>query len=427
MSSSAHGFERTTLDNGLRVVTSSMSHTRSVTVSVYVGAGSRYEPDDRAGISHVVEHLVFKGTERRPHPIDISGGVEGVGGMLNASTEQEMTVYWSKVALPYLEDTLDLLIDMVRNSVYDPEELERELLVVIEEQKMVNDQPSGRVEALIEELLWPGHPLGRDIAGTSESVSGITRDMVLKHVGRFYTPENIVVSVAGNVEHERVVDLAASMSRGCWQPGAARSWAPFSGGHAGPEVRLESRRTEQSHLAIAVPGVSLSHPDRYAVEMLSVALGEGMSSRLFVEVREKRGLAYDIHSSTAHFLDCGALLIMAGVDPRTLHDAVRTILDVVGELGDTLTEDEVERARRMHTGMVALSMEDTRVVSAWMGAQEMLFGRVLGVDDVVERVNSVSVDDVCRVAQDLLRTEHLRMAVVGPHRGTARLQRALRF
>ncbi len=426
MSPSAAPFERTTLDNGLRVVTNSMSHTRSVTVSVYVGVGSRYEPDDRAGISHVVEHLVFKGTERRPHPIDISGGVEGVGGVLNASTEQEMTVYWSKVALPYLEDTLDLLIDMVRSSVYDQEELERELLVVIEEQKMVNDQPSGRLEALIEDLLWPGHPLGRDIAGTRESVSAMTREMVLEHVGRFYSPENIVVSVAGNVEHDRVVGLAASMTRG-WQSGAARGWAAFPGSPAGPELRVEQRRTEQSHLAIGVPGVSLDHPDRYAVEMLSVALGEGMSSRLFVEVREKRGLAYDIHSSTIHFLDCGALVIMAGVDPGTVYDAVRTILDVAGGLGDSLTEDEVERARRMHTGMMDLSMEDTRAVSAWMGAQELLFGRVLGVDEVVEHVNRVAVDDVRRVASELLRTEQLRMAVVGPHRGSARLQRALRF
>ena len=427
MSSSPPGFERTTLDNGLRVVTGSMSHTRSVAVSVYVGVGSRYEPDDRAGISHVVEHLVFKGTGRRPRPIDISGGVEGVGGVLNASTEQEMTVYWSKVALPYLENALDLLIDMVRCSVYDREELERELLVVIEEQRMVDDQPSGRVEALIEGLLWPDHPLGRDIAGTRESVSGITRDMVMEHVGRFYSPENIVVSVAGNVEHGRVVDLAASMTRG-WQPGAAGGWTPFAaGGRAVPQVRVETRRTEQSHLAIGLPGVSLGHPDRYAVEMLSVALGEGMSSRLFVEVREKRGLAYDIHSSAAHFLGCGALLIMAGVAPGSLYDAVRTILDVAGGLGDSLTEEEVERARRMHTGMMALSMEDTRAVSAWMGAQELLFGRVLDVDDVVERVDRVGADDVRRAAADLLRTEHLRMAVVGPHRGSARLQRALRF
>ena len=426
MSSSGPAFEKTTLDNGLRVVTSSMSHTRSVTVSVYVGVGSRYEPDDLAGISHVVEHLVFKGTGKRPHPIDISGGVEGVGGILNASTEHEMTVYWSKVALPYLDDTLDLLIDMVRNSVYDPEELERELLVVIEEQKMVNDQPSGRVEALMGELLWPGHPLGRDIAGTSESVSALTREVVLEHVGRFYTPDNIVVSVAGNVEHGRVVDLASSMTRG-WQPGSAGDWKPFQRCASGPQVRVETRRTEQSHLAIGVPGVALGHPDRYAVELLSVALGEGMSSRLFVEVREKRGLAYDIHSSTAHFLDCGALVVMAGVDPQTLHDAVRTIIEVAAGMEATVTEAEVERARRMHTGMMALSMEDSRAVSAWMGAQELLFGRILGVDDVVERVNGVCVDDVRRVARDLLRTEHLRLAVVGPHRGTARLQRALRF
>ncbi len=426
MSSPGPGFERTTLDNGLRVVTSSMSHTRSVTMSVYVGVGARYEPDDRAGISHVVEHLVFKGTERRPHPIDISGGVEGVGGVLNASTEQEKTVYWSKVALPYLEETLDLLMDMVRNSVYDREELEREVHVVLEEQKMVNDQPSGRVEALIEELLWPGHPLGRDIAGTSESVSGITREMVLEHVGRFYTPDNIVVSVAGNVEHARVVDLAASMTRG-WRPGKAGSWEPFSGCEPQSRVRVETRRTEQSHLAIGVPGVGLGHPDRYAVEMLSVALGEGMSSRLFVEVREKRGLAYDIHCSAANFLDCGALVIFAGVDSRNLHDAVRTVLDVAGGLADTLTEEEVERARRMHTGMLALSMEDSRAVSAWMGAQELLFGRVLDVDDVVERVNGVGLEDVRRAARDLLRSDRLRLAVVGPHRGSARLDRALKF
>jgi len=426
MSSSGPAFEKTTLDNGLRVVTSSMSHTRSVTVSIYVGVGSRYEPDDLAGISHVVEHLVFKGTEKRPHPIDISGGVEGVGGILNASTEHEMTVYWSKVALPYLDDTLDLLIDMVRNSVYDPGELGRELLVVIEEQKMVNDQPAGRVEALMGELLWPGHPLGRDIAGTSESVSALTREMVLEHVGRYYTPDNIVVSVAGNVEHGRVVDLASSMTRG-WQPGSAGDWEPFHGCASVPQVRVDTRRTEQSHLAIGLPGVSLDHPDRYAVELLSVALGEGMSSRLFVEVREKRGLAYDIHSSTAHFLDCGALLILAGVDPGALHDAVRIILDIAGGLEDTLAEDEVERARRMHTGMLALSMEDTRVVSAWMGAQEMLFGRIFDVDELVERVNSVGLDDVRRAARDLLRTEQLRMAVVGPHRGSARLQRALKF
>ena len=291
---------------------------------------------------------------------------------------------------------------------------------------MVSDQPSGRVEALIEELLWPGHPLGRDIAGTSESVSGITREMVLEHVGSFYTPDKIVVSVAGNVDHGRVVDLASAMTIG-WQPGAAGRWKPFSGCQSGPQVSVDMRRTEQSHLVIGLPGVSLGHPDRYAVEMMSVALGEGMSSRLFMEVREKRGLAYDIHCSTANFLDCGALLIMAGVDPQTLHDAVRIILDVTGGLADTLAEDEVERARRMHTGMMALSMEDSRAVSAWMGAQELLFGRILGVDDVVERVNSVALDDVRRVARDLLRTEQLKMAVVGPHRGSARLQRALRF
>ena len=408
----------------MRVVTSPMRHTRSVTASIYVGVGSRYEADEQAGISHVVEHLVFKGTERRPNPTDISGAVEGVGGTLNAGTEQELTVYWGKVALPYLDETLDLLIDMVRHSVYDPEDIDRELLVVIEELNMVNDQPASKVELLIEELLWPGHPLGRDIGGTRESVSSLTREMVLDHVGRFYSPDNMVVSVAGNVDHDYVVELTASLTEG-WGPGTASGWTPFSGGQTEPEVRIESRKTEQSHLAIAVPGVSLRHPDRYAFDLLSVVLGEGMSSRLFVEVREERGLAYDIHSSAAHFLDCGALLIMAGVDPKRVHDALRTILDQVGALRDGLPEEELEKAKRMTTGMMDLRMEDTRAVSAWMGAQEMLLGEVVEVDEVAERVNGVGVDDVHRVANELLRTEELRMAVVGPHRGGARLRRAL--
>ena len=414
-------FQTTTLDNGLRVVTSTMPHVRSVSASVYVGVGSRYESEELSGVSHVVEHVVFKGTERRPRPIDISGEIEGVGGVLNAGTEQELTVYWCKVATRYLDESVDLLMDMLRNSVYDPEEIERERLVVMEEQSMVNDQPGYKVESLLDQMMWPDHPLGRDIAGTAESVGSMTRDAILGHVDEHYVPSNMVVSVAGNVDHEHVAGLVERLSEG-WPSGPAHDWAPFSDGQSKPRVELDIRKTEQSHLILGLPAYSMTHPDRYALDLLSVVLGEGMSSRLFVEVRENRGLAYDIGSSVSHFHDCGALAIGMGVDPKKVYLAVGTVLDEVAHLKDGIPEEELEKAKRLTTGRMALRMEDTRAVSSWMGSQLSLLDRVLAVDDVVENINAVTTDELARVAEELLHTEKLNLAVVGPTRGKLRLE-----
>lgn len=419
-------FRKTTLDSGIRVVTGSMPHARSVCVSVFVGVGSRYESEEHAGISHVIEHLVFKGTKRRPTPGEISGTVEGVGGEVNAGTEQELTVYWCRVARPYLEMVLDLLIDMLRNSLFEAREIESERMVLIEEQAMTKDYPNDRADALIDELLWPEHPLGRDISGTKESITNITRDMIIDHVSQFYTPSNIVVSVAGNVEHEGVARQLDSLCDG-WPQNAAPQAAPFSHSQSEPRLRLEYRKTEQLHLAIGVPGLSLVHPERYALGLLSAALGEGMSSRLFLEVREKRGLAYDIHSGLTHFQDCGALVINAAVDPSKAETAVQTILAETSRLKDGIAPDELEKAKRLSTGRLMLRMEDTRAVSAWMGSQELLLGTVTGVDEVVDSVNRVTPEEITRVSNGLLMTEKLNMAVVGPRRGQRRLQRLLRL
>jgi predicted Zn-dependent peptidase len=422
----ADGYRKTTLDGGMRVVTRTMPHTLAVSINMFVGVGSRYEPAERSGISHVVEHLLFKGTERRPTPLEISGAVEGVGGSLNAATEQELTVYWCKVARPYLAEGLDLLVDMLRFSVLDQEEFERERLVVIEEQKMANDHPDIKVEALIDEMLWPDHALGRDVAGTRESLMSMTRESVLDHIAQYYTPTNIVISVAGNVDHDDVVRRVDALCDG-WESTAAPGWTPFADEQAEPRFRLDTRRTEQSHLSIALPGVSSSHPDRYAMDLLSVVLGEGMSSRLFVEVREKRGLAYDIHSTVVHFHDCGALIIGAGVDTKRVYAGVETILAEVAGLRESVPEEELERARRLSTGSLMLRMEDTRAVSAWAGAQELLMGRILEVDEVVDGVNGVTGDHLRRVANDLLATEKLNLAVVGPSRGRTRFESALKL
>jgi len=419
-------FRKTTLDNGMRVVTSTMPHARSVGISVFVGVGSRYDAEDRAGISHVIEHLVFKGTQRRPAPDQISGVVEGVGGVLNAGTEQELTVYWCKVARRYLDDCVDLLIDMLRNSVFDPTEIEKERMVVIEEQNMANDHPGHRVETLMDELLWPAHPLGRDIAGTRESVSDMTREMMMAHVEQFYSPSNIAISIAGNVEHEEVVTLVESLCRG-WSPRRPPACTPFADTQQAPQLRLEYRKTEQTQVSIGLPGLSITHPDRYAVDMLSVVLGEGMSSRLFMEVRERQGLAYDIHSGVSHFQDCGAFVVDAGIDPKRVDDAVETVLVEVGRLREGVPEEELERAKRLSTGLLVLRMEDTRAVSSWAGSHELLLGHVLDVDEVSRLVEGVTTDDMARVANDLLLTEKLNMAVVGPRRAERRFLRALKL
>ena len=423
---SAQTFQKTVLDNGLRVVSCEMPHTRSVAISLFVGVGSRYESDDEAGLSHFIEHMVFKGTERKPDPVDISAAIEGTGGVMNAGTEQELTVYWCKVAQPYFAESLDLLFDMLRNSLYRPDDVEMERGVVQEELAMINDYPTARVDSLIDEMLWPDHPLGRDIAGTKESVAGITREMMLNHAAEYYTPANVVVSIAGNIPHSQVVALSAEFSDG-WRASPPPAPPPVTRMQDESQLRLEYRGTEQVHMSIALPGLSLDHPDRYALDLLSVILGEGMSSRLFVELREKRGLAYDIHSGVAHFKDTGAFIISAGVDPSNTYEAVPGILEQVAEVRDALSEEEMDRAKRLVAGRMMLRMEDTRAVASWMGSQELLLSTIYGVDDVVASVNAVSLEDIRRVASERLVTDRLNMAAVGPCRGRKRLTRLLKL
>ncbi len=336
----ANPFQKTTLPNGLRVTTCEMPLTRSVSVNVYVGVGSRYESDERAGVSHFIEHMLFKGTERRPTPVEISSTIEGTGGMINAGTEHELTVYWCKVAQPHFEESLDVLMDILRNSLFESESIEKERQVVFEELNMINDYPTYRADSLIDEMMWPEHALGREIGGTKQSVGEITREMMLEHLGEYYTPGNVVVSVAGNVRHEDVVRQVGELSAD-WPTAQARGWSPVTHTQQAPQVRLEYRRTEQTHLCIGLPGFSIVDPDRYALDVLSIILGEGMSSRLFVEVREKGGLAYDVHSGVSHFLDCGAFVVTAGVDPSRVYEAVELILAEVGGLRDSVTEDEL--------------------------------------------------------------------------------------
>ncbi len=406
-------YQKITLDNGLRLVTANMPHTRSVSIGFFIGVGSRYETDEQAGISHFIEHLCFKGTAKHPTSAEISMVVEGVGGILNAGTDKELTVYWCKVAQPHFAIALEVLVDMLLNSRFDPTDIEKERQVIIEEINMCLDSPSQRVAMLIDEILWPGHPLGRDIAGSKESVAAATRDMMLDYLAKQYQPGNTVLAIAGNIQHQEVVSMVGQ---------ATSSWAdrqPQPGCLAYQEkmarrVLIENRDTEQSHLCLALPGLSITHPERFKLDLLNVILGEGMSSRLFTEIRDRLGLAYSIQSYAEHFLDTGSIAISAGVDTKNLPVAIRAILGELSRLRETTPESELAKAKELSKGRLLLRLEDSRSVAGWMGGQEILTGRILSVDEVISIIDAITAEELQRLAEELLIGERLRLAVVGP-------------
>ena len=406
-------YHKTTLDNGLRLITTTMPHTHSISLCFFVGIGSRYETEALAGVSHFIEHLCFKGTTKRATSGEISAAIEGVGGILNAGTSKELTIYWTKVAKMHFPLALDVLTDMILNSRFDPIEIERERQVVIEEIHMSKDSPSQRVNLLIDELLWPEHPLGRDTAGSKESMMSITRDAILAYLKRQYFPSNIVAALAGNIKHQEAVDLVSQATTDWTNQQSRPEYLPYQE-QPNPRLLIEKRDTEQAHLCLAVPGLSLFDPRRFVLDLLNVILGEGMSSRLFTEIRDKLGLAYSIHSYTDHLLDSGSMIIYAGVDPKNLPVAIRAILEQLSLLKQPIPETELSKAKELIKGRLLLRMEDTGDVAAWAGGQEILTGRVLGVDQIIGIIDAITSEELRQLACELLVGKHLRLALVGP-------------
>jgi predicted Zn-dependent peptidase len=406
-------YRKVTLDNGLRLVTAVMPRTRSVSISFFIGAGSRYEDARRGGISHFVEHMLFKGTKKRPAAAEVCTVVEGVGGIINAGTDKELTIYWCKIAQTHFERALDVLVDILLNSLFDPAEIEKERQVIIEEINMSLDYPAQRVSMLIDELLWPGHALGRDVAGTRESVASITREMMLGYLSQRYQPDNTVLAIAGDINHKEVV-AAVSKAVAGWKRGKQPSaYLPFRGRN-GHRVLIEKRDTEQTQLCLALPGISIVHPERFKLDLLNVILGEGMSSRLFTVIRDKLGLAYSIQSYAEHFLDTGAFTIAAGVDNKNLRVAVGAILAELARLKEPIPAGELARAKELFKGRLFLRMEDSRSVAGWMGGQEILTGKIMTVDEVIGRLEAITAGELQKLAEELLVGEKLRLAVVGP-------------
>ncbi len=412
-------YTKTTLDNGLRLITAPMPYSRSVAVSIYVGAGARYETKADAGISHFVEHMCFKGTEKRPTAQIISEAVDGVGGVLNAATDREYTVYYAKVARAHLGVALDVLTDLVQSPLFDAVEMEKERKVVIEEIASVVDSPGQQVDMMLDELLWPEQPLGWDVGGTEESVAGISRQMMVDYVQRQYVPNNMVVAVAGNVDEQEIIDFLTP-NLGSLTPGSFQSWYPALNREDGKHFDMLNKRTEQTHIAIGLHGLPLKHPDRYPLDLISVLFGESMSSRLFMELRERLGLCYDVNSYVTHFLDAGSLGLYAAVDPVNAARTVDALVRELYRLLEGISEEELDRARELAKGRLLLRMEDTRAVSGWLGGQEVLTSSILSPEDVVARLDAVTTDDLVRVMRGLVENDKLNLAIVGPHRSERR-------
>ncbi len=403
-----------TLANGLRIVTIPMPWLRSVSIAAFVKIGSRYEADSAAGISHLTEHMLFKGTPTRPRSAEITGALEAVGGILNASTDKEVTLYWAKVAAEHFELALDVISDMLRNSLVRPTDVARERGVISEELRMIADDPQDWAYVLADEALWPGHPFGREIAGTQSSVAAFRRRHVVENISHYYGPNNTVLAVAGGIAPDDVQKLVES-AFGTWervQPGIPQPAAGFEG--TGSWL-LEEKSFEQLNVCLAYPGVSRTHGDRAAVEVLTNILGGGASARLFEQMRERRGLAYDVGASAAHYEDTGSIIISFATEPRKGAAALDCALLETQRVQKRFVRDaELRKAKQLFSGRLWLALEDTNAVAGWYGSQEILQDEVVSPEDAIRLVDEVSPRDVRRAAQLYLSTARINVAAVGP-------------
>ena len=413
MSTTTTTFQKTTLPNGLRVVTADMPQAKSVACFVMLAAGSRYETKDTNGIAHFAEHMFFKGTENRPTARDIAGEIDSIGAEFNAFTGKEYTGYYVKCAAEHRDTALDVLVDMLRHSKFNAEEIEREKGVIVEEMNMYYDTPRDYVDGVYDDLLYGDQPLGWDIIGTKETVRAATRETFLDYLDRWYRAPRMVAGLAGAVGDD-AVDRVASLL-GDVADGTTGAPAPVSWTQDAPRVKVHTKTSDQAHVRMGVHSYALGHPDRYALMLLATVLGGGMSSRLFTEVRERRGLAYYIYGYNQGYTDAGTLFAQGGVDIQRIDEAISTIVREFGRIAsEPVDADELEKARNFAKGRLVLSLEDPKGTISFGLRDEVLEGRTREPEEVLAALDRVTLDDLHRVAQDIVRAERLNLAVIGP-------------
>ena len=427
MATTASGlvFERQTLPNGVRLLTAPMPHVQSTSCFLMFAAGSRYETRETNGIAHFAEHMFFKGTERRPTARDIAGEIDTIGGEFNAFTGKEYTGYYVKCAAEHAPVAFDVLIDMMRHAKFASEEIEREKGVIVEEMNMYFDTPRDFLNGLYERLLYGDQPLGWDIIGLKDTVRNATRETFLGYLERWYKPTRLVVGVGGRIDEgllERVEELVTEFT-----PGETAGPDPVVLAEVdGPRVQLQTKQSDQAHVTVGVRSYPLEHPDRYALQLLSTILGGGMSSRLFTEVRERRGLAYYVFGINNSYTDAGSLFAQAGVDINRVDEAVTTIVGELRRIADeAVPADELEKARSFTKGRFVLQLESPHGTIMFGLRREVLEGRAAEPTEVLEALDAVTVEDVQRVARDVIAGNALHLAAIGPFDDADRFEKLL--
>ncbi len=419
-------YRRTTLQNGLRVVSEKLEGTKAVTVLILAGAGSRYETQEIRGISHFLEHMFFKGAERYKNTKEVSEAIDSVGGEFNAFTGKEYAGYYVKVASENVEVAVDVLSDMLVHSKFAQEEIDKERGVILEEYNMYQDTPMYQIGWNFERLIFGDQPLGWDQIGTKELINSVNHEDFVKYQKELYTTDNMVIALVGNIEHAQAVDLVEKYFE--LSPSEkAYEYQPLRDIDGG-QVYLKEKKTEQAHIALGFPGYSEQHPDHWGKRLLSVILGGNMSSRMFLGVREAKGLAYYIRTTTDNYQDGGAIVTNAGVDLKRIDDAIKGVINEYRLVRDEgIPEAELKKAKSYLKGKMVLSLEDSEEFAHLLTKYELLHGKAKSPEEIIKLIEAVKVEDVNRIAKDLFVEEKMKLAVIGPYDDKSHFEKLLKF
>jgi predicted Zn-dependent peptidase len=406
-------YKKTILNNGLKIITHAMTQMQSVALGVWIKVGGRYESGELKGIAHFLEHLAFKGTKKYSCR-KLKESIEGIGGSLNGFTSEELTCYLAKLPANYLDLALDILSDMVINPLLQGDDIEKERTVIIEEIKMYKDLPHSYVHELLDELLWPQQPLGTTISGTIESISRISKFDMSSFKEAHYTTPNIVISAAGMLEHNTFRRRIEKIFSGLGGKNINR-FLPVKEEQTKPQLKIFAKDTEQTHLALGFHGLKRDHSLRYALWILHIILGANMSSRLFNELREKRGLAYEIGTQTKYFQDTGSFIVHAGIDNRKVNEAIRLILKELDKVRHKLVSiDEFKRAKDFYLGQLMLSLEDTLDHMLWIGESTTTLDEVYTLGEIIKKVKRIKREDIQELSCQIFKEKNLNLALIGP-------------